>query len=132
MTVLIPLENLIETGIRRISSNENIENMFKILEEPAQKIADKPADAAVANWSKKNKAYQCAIRTGELEEVCRIYRELANVAVQKELSFGEKNLLHKTENLLAEEISIATDTLADEVKDRLRKTMRRNNVVSIF
>lgn len=132
MTVLIPLENLIEAGIRRISSNENIENMFKILEEPAQKIADKTADAAVANWSKKNKAYQCAIRTGDLEEVCRIYRELANVAVQKELSFGEKNLLHRTENLLAEEISIATDILADEARDRLRKTMRRNNVVSTF
>ena len=109
MTVLVPLDNLNETGIRRISSNENIESMFKLLEEPVQK----KTDVAIANWSKKNKAYQCAIRTGDLEEVCRIYRELTNIAVQKELSFGEKNLLHRTENLLVEEISIATDIPED-------------------
>lgn len=124
MTVLVPLDNLNETGIRRISSNENIENMFKLLEEPVQK----KTDVAIANWSKKNKAYQCAIRTGNLEEVCRIYRELTNIAVQKELSFGEKNLLHRTENLLVEEISIATHTPEDGARDRLRTTTRRCKV----
>ena len=121
MTVLVPLDNLRETGIRRISSNENIEHMFKLLEEPVHK---KSNDVAIANWSKKNKAYQCAIRTGDLEEVCRIYRELTTIAVQKELSFGEKNLLHRTENLLVEEISIATAIPEDEARDRLRITAR--------
>ena len=120
MTVLVPLDNLNETGIRKISSNENIENMFKLLEEPVHK----KTDVAIANWSKKNKAYQCAIRTGDLEEVCRIYRELTTIAVQKELSFGEKNLLHRTENLLVEEISIAIDIPEDEARDKLRTTMR--------
>ena len=120
MTVLVPLDNLKETGIRRISSNENIECMFKLLEEPMRK----KNDVAIANWSKKNKAYQCAIRTGEIEEVCRIYRELTTIAVQKELSFGEKNLLHRTENLLVEEISIATDIPEDEARDRLRTIAR--------
>ena len=132
MTVLVPLDNIVETGIRKISSHENIEHMFKLLEEPVHKVADKSVDAVVANWSKKNKAYQCAIRTGDIEEVCRIYRELAHIAVQKELSFGEKNLLHRTENLLVEEISIATAMPADEARDRLRTTMRRNSVESVF
>jgi CarD family transcriptional regulator len=131
MTVLVPLDNLDETGIRRISSHENIEHMFKLLEQPAQRLVDKNIDAAVANWSKKNKAYQCAIRTGDLAEVCRIYRELAHIAVQKELSFGEKNLLHKTESLLVEEISIATDTPVEVARDRLRTTMRRSSVASL-
>ena len=49
MTVLVPLDNLRETGIRRISSNENIENMFKLLEEPVHI----KTDVAIANWSKK-------------------------------------------------------------------------------
>ncbi len=121
MTVLVPIDNLKETGIRRISSNENIENMFKLLEEPI----NKKTDAAMANWSKKNKAYQCAIRTGDLEEVCRIYRELTSIAIQKDLSFGEKNILSKTENLLVEEISIATHTKEEEARGRLRATTRR-------
>ncbi len=124
MTVLVPLDNLKETGIRKISSNENIESMFKLLEEPV----NKKTDVAIANWSKKNKAYQCAIRTGDLEEVCRIYRELTSIAVQKELSFGEKNLLHRTENLLVEEISIASAIPEDEARDRLRTTSRASKV----
>jgi CarD family transcriptional regulator len=129
MTVLVPLDNVSEAGIRRISSHENIEHMFELLGQPVQRAADKNIDAAVANWSKKNKAYQCAIRTGDLEEVCRIYRELAHIAVQKELSFGEKNLLHKTEGLLVEEISVATDIPVEVVRDRLRTTMRKSSIV---
>ena len=125
MTVLVPLDNLRETGIRRISSNENIEQMFKLLEEPV----NKKTDVAIANWSKKNKAYQCAIRTGDLEEVCRIYRELTTIAVQKELSFGEKNLLHRTENLLVEEISLASNISVDDVRDRLRTTIRASKAM---
>lgn len=127
MTVLVPLDNLEETGIRRISSNENIEHMFKFLEEPAEK----KTDPAVANWSKKNKAYQCAIRTGGLEEVCRIYRELTTIAIKKELSFGEKSLLHKTENLLVEEISLATHMLEDDARERLRTVTRRSKISMI-
>ena len=125
MTVLVPLDNLRETGIRRISSNENIEQMFKLLEEPV----NKKTDVAIANWSKKNKASQCAIRTGDLEEVCRIYRELTTIAVQKELSFGEKNLLHRTENLLVEEISLASNISVDDVRDRLRTTIRASKAM---
>ena len=99
--------------------------MFKLLEEPV----NKKTDVAIANWSKKNKAYQCAIRTGDLEEVCRIYRELTTIAVQKELSFGEKNLLHRTENLLVEEISLASNISVDDVRDRLRTTIRASKAM---
>lgn len=122
MTVLIPIDNLQETGIRRISTTEHIDDMLKYLETPA----DKKPDSVLANWSKKNKAYQCALRTGNLEEVCKIYRELILISCRKELSFGEKTLLHKTENLLVEEISIATETTEDCARARLRTSTRQS------
>jgi len=122
MTVSIPIHTIDETGIRELSSCDNIEELFKHLEKP---MAKKGKEVVPANWSKKNKAYQCSIRSGDLEEVCRIYRELTNIATQKELSFGEKNLLCKTENLLVEEISMATATTEDSARDRLRTSMRR-------
>lgn len=122
MTVSIPIDSIEETGIRKLSSCNNIEELFKHLEEPVTK---KTKEIVAANWSKKNKAYQCSIRSGDLEEVCRIYRELTTIAAQKELSFGEKNLLYKTENLLVEEISMATATSEDSARDRLRTSTRR-------
>jgi CarD family transcriptional regulator len=125
MTVLVPVDSLSETGIRKISSSENVEHAFRLLEEPAEK----KSDVAIANWSKKNKAYMCAIRTGNLEEVVRIYRDLTAIAAHKELSFGEKNLLTRTENLLVEEISLATHTPEESARARLRTVARHNKVL---
>ena len=82
MTVLVPINSISEIGIRSISTEAHIENLFKLLGKPPTK---KSAESLAPNWSKKNKAYQCAIRSGELEEVYRIYRELTYIAAQKEL-----------------------------------------------
>ncbi len=126
ITVLIPIDSLAETGIRKISSTEQIEGIFKILEAPVDK---RTIETVTSNWSKKNKAYQCALRTGELGQVCKIYRELVSISSQKELSFGEKTLLHKTEGLLVEEIAIVTDTSEDLARNRLRNTAQRTRYV---
>ncbi len=122
MTVLVPVESLSQTGIRNLSSTQSIEDMFRTLETSSPKRYE--GTGGMANWSKKNKAYQCAIRTGALDAVCKIYSELICTADQKELSFGEKTLLHKTENLLVEEIAVATQASAEKVRTRLRSAVR--------
>lgn len=110
MTILVPTHNLSSVGIRRLSSTENIIDIFKTLSQPAQKVSYD----AVTNWNKRNKDYQCKLRSGDLQEICKIYRDLKNMSFYKELSFGEKALLQQTENLLAQEISLVQNM--EEVK----------------
>jgi len=117
MTILVPTENLESVGIRKVSSNETIEKAFKILAEPARLM---PNMAYMNNWSKRNKEYQCKLRTGDLFEICAIYRDLNFLSTQKDLSFGEKGLLHKIESLLAEEISIVSSIKEDQAVAQLR------------
>lgn len=117
MTILIPTNNLIAVGVRRLSSPENVDAIFKLLSEPAQPLHH---ELTTSNWNKRNKEYQCRLRTGKLTEIGKIYRDLKHVAAQKELSFGEKSLLNQTELLLAEEIALVGNVGTEKAIELLR------------
>jgi len=117
MTILIPTENATAVGIRRLSSTEHIDGLFVLLAEPATELN---CDMTASNWNKRNKEYQCKLRTGSLREICVIYRDLRHLSTYKKLSFGEKNLLQQTELLLIEEISLVTLIEHEKAAERLR------------
>ena len=104
MTILIPTQNTESIGIRPLSSQDEINDIVKMLAEPAKKINS--YELSATNWNKKNKEYQLKLRTGDLRKIFEIYQSLREASAEKELSFGEKNLLTQTESLIAEEISI--------------------------
>ncbi len=121
MTILVPLDNLNSIGIRKLSSQKDIGKLFKMFAEPLI-----PHQNEVAlNWNKRNKEYQGKIRSGKLNEICEIYRDLKHIEKQKELSFGEKSLLHQTELLLAEEIAFVCDIHTENAMHQLRDLAKK-------
>jgi len=118
MTILIPTQNTESIGIRPLSSQDEINDIVKMLAEPAKKINS--YELTATNWNKKNKEYQLKLRTGDLQKISEIYRDLKHIAQQKELSFGEKNLLNQTEALIAEEISIVKKLEPEKAVEHLR------------
>ncbi len=117
MTILIPTGNLASVGIRQLSSASSINSLFRILAEPLHSIG---GDINGSNWNKRNKEYQYKIRSGDLQSICKIYRDLKCIATHKELSFGEKHLLQETESLLAQEISIVKCVERETAVQQLR------------
>src|SRR5690348_1952666 len=59
MTILVPMYSLTSVGIRKLSSCENINAMFKLLAEPPAKLN---YELTASNWNKRNKEYQGKIR----------------------------------------------------------------------
>jgi len=118
MTILIPVDNVAAIGVRSLSSHTKIDKIFEFLAKPAQQISNQ--ELGVTNWSKRNKEYQNKIRTGSLEEISQIYRDLKCIEFQKELSFGEKGLLQQTEAMLAEEIAIVKEFGEEKALEHLR------------
>lgn len=118
MTVLVPVNNAEAAGIRPLSSQESINAVFDILAKPAKKITDQ--ELVGNNWNKRNKEYQFKLRSGDLVEICKIYRDLKGIAQEKELSFGERLLLQQTEALLVEEISAVENLGEEKALERLR------------
>jgi len=118
MTVMVPMDRAHEVGIRALSSSEHIVTMLAALTVPARKIDQQELTAS--NWNRRNKEYQNKLRTGSLKDISEIYRDLKHISRYKELSFGEKNLLSKAEDLLVEEISAADNIQEDSAIERLR------------
>jgi len=117
MTILVPVSKAKSVGIRPLSSNKGINQIFQMLTQPIHYVHH---ETITTNWNKRNKEYQGKLRTGDLSEICAIYRDLRHVATQKELSFGEKNLLNQTEALLVQEIAIVKKIGEDKATERIR------------
>ncbi len=120
MTILVPVENAVSIGIRPLSSREKIDGIFKLLAEPEKRSAPEPL---VSNWNKRNKEYKEKLQTGDPREICRIYRYLKHLSLQKELSFGEKDLLRQTELLLVEEIAEVQGLQEEIAMEQIRRAV---------
>ena len=123
MTILVPVDTASSIGLRSLSSDQHIEFIFNFLSEPQPAMV---FESLIINWNKRNKDYQCKVRTGDLQEICKIYRDLKNMSVYKELSFGEKALLQQTEMLLAQEISLVQNMDEGKAVELLRSLFNRH------
>src|SRR3990167_3004647 len=120
MTILLPIDNIIAAGVRKLSSDKNIEAIFNLLQEPADDIIKNSEFFKASSWNKRSKQYQFRLRSGNIVEISKIYRDLQYVSQKKGLSFGEKNLLSQTESLLAQEISLVKNVVEEKAVERLR------------
>jgi CarD family transcriptional regulator len=124
MTILIPTDNLESNGVRKLSDEETIQrSLNELVVVPSKKIEN--LDLSPSGWNKRNKEYQARIQNGKLTEVAKIYRDLMLISFQKDLSFGEKNLLHMTEELLAQEILTVRNQDKSDVIQELRAPFKQ-------
>lgn len=120
MTILVPENRLESVGIRRLSSEQDIQDMIELLQGRICKKATVSCDSSVVNWNKRNKDYQFKLRSGDILKISTIYKDLQTVGFDKELSFGERNLLAQIENLLVEEISLVLSLTKEQALEKLR------------
>lgn len=121
MAVLIPEDRIEEAGIRRLSTQENLQSMFKILNQPFEY---QKHEVGVNNWNRRNKKYQLDLRSGDLFKLSYIYRDLQSISHDKELSFGERTLCSKIESMLIEEISAVKNIGKKEAMQCLKKSVK--------
>ena len=110
MAVLIPEDRIEAVGIRRLSSDEDLDTMFSLL---AQPLMIEQEQGLKINWNRRNKKYQINLRSGDILKLCSIYKDLESLGQTKELSFGERTLKTKIEEMLIEEISLVRNICTD-------------------
>lgn len=124
ITILVPMNNVAMVGIRPLSSTDHISDIFKHLALPAKKISH--YEFTASTWNKRNKEYKLKLGKGGLKELSEIYRDLRFIETQKELSFGEKNLLTQTESLLVEEIALVKKCEQESIVEQLRNVCKKS------
>lgn len=122
ITILIPINNLESKGIRKISSQEVIDSLYM------QLSTNKELKITInaSSWAKRSKQYQTEIGSGDINKIMEIYKYLNHMSQRKELSFGEKALLHQAEALLVQEISIVREIDKDRALVSLRSFFDSN------
>ena len=118
MTVMVPMDKADEVGIRPLTSCNSIDIILSRCVQAPRKIDIHELSAS--NWNRRNKDYQNKLRTGSLEAISAIYSDLKAISCHKELYFGEKTLLQKTETLLVEEISASREVEEEKAIEQLR------------
>jgi len=114
-TILIPVDAALSAGIRKLSSEDKINDIFRVFSEIS------PAKLGNFNsWNKRRKQYLGKLGSGDLIEISKIYRDLQFLSKNKDLSFGERKLLEDTEKLLVQEISLVKNILEKNALEKLR------------
>jgi len=125
MTILIPIDGECSAaGIRPLCCEEDIKRSLQELHVKPARMLDS-FDFTPSSWNRRNKEYQLKIQRGDLFDIASIYRDLMYIAKQKELSFGEKNLLHTIEELMIQEIQVVRNDERESVIKELRKPFQQ-------
>lgn len=125
MTILIPVDTKGETSaMRSLCSKEEIAELFHSLDQAPQ-TPQKNYEFTPSSWNKRNKDYQLKIQGGRISDLAYIYRDLMYTAKQKDLSFGEKNLLQIAEELLVQEVVAVEKVDKQSVLRKLRRSFQQ-------
>jgi len=118
MTVMIPENNLSSVGLRSIISREEIPQLFKVLKKKRP-----PQEAN--SWNRRHREYMEKIKTGSLFNIAEVLRELYDLKLEKELSFGERKVFDTAKSLLIKELSIARECEEGKIEKELIKILDR-------
>ena len=115
-TFMIPTDAPEKSGIRKLISHQDINNVYSILRSPS--IPYK------SSWNKKFKFLTEKLKSGSLKEAAEVLRDLNPVhSSKKDLSFGEKKIFDKAKSLIVTEIcevsSKRSELVEKEVQDML-------------
>jgi CarD family transcriptional regulator len=112
MIIMIPTKNVESVGLREIIGQKEVPKLYSILKK-------KKMSADNQTWNRRYREYMEKIKTGSVFEVAEVYRDLLNLKVDKELSFGERKMLDTARNLLVKEISLAKKVKEEQIEKDL-------------
>jgi CarD family transcriptional regulator len=100
MTLMVPMSNADSVGLRNIIGTPEVEAVYDVLRKRGEKIS-------TATWNRRSREYMEKIRTGSLSEIATVLRDLCLLRSDKDLSYGERNMLETARALLVQELALA-------------------------
>ncbi|MBI4773547.1 MAG: CarD family transcriptional regulator [Deltaproteobacteria bacterium] len=117
MIIMIPIKNAGNVGLRQLISKEEINQVYRILEDRTTEIDNQ-------TWNRRYREYMEKIKTGSLFEVAEVLRDLSILKSDKDLSFGERKMLDTARNLLVKEIALATEMEENQIEKQLNQIFK--------
>ena len=117
MTIMVPVANASQVGLRRLISRDNVPLVYDLLGEK------RVGNLTISSWSRRQREYHEKIKTNTPLEVAHVLRELYLIREAKELSYGEKKVLDLARRLLVKELALAEGVAEETVCRRLESVV---------
>ena len=116
-TVLVPVSNVDNVGLRRAITDEEVERLFYLLSDG--KIDNHQ------NWKGRFKDNSDKMRTGSIYDMADVLKSLTFLAKSKSLSFREKRMLDRAKALIVSEISEVMRLTAASIEERVNEALEK-------
>lgn len=113
-TLLVPVKNAANVGLRTICDQEYGVQVLASM----QDWSDFKGYAG-QNWNRRYREYSEKLKTGKLEDVAYVLKELILISQDKDLSFGERRLMEQAMGLISMELACAMDRQQSEVQQEI-------------
>lgn len=118
MTLRIPTEKIEISGLRKLSSKKEMDNIVKIIKEAPQ--------SKRMIWSRRAQMYEDKINSGKPESVAEVVRDLYRNEKKDEQSFSERQIYQKALERLATEFSTVMKVEPEKATDKLERAMENS------
>ena len=116
-TVLVPVANVDNVGLRRAITDEEVERLFMLL-------GDGKIDNH-QNWKGRFKDNSDKMRTGSIYDMADVLKSLTFLSKSKSLSFREKRMLDRAKALIISEVSEVVRQRAAEVEAKVDQALEQ-------
>lgn len=111
MKLMIPIQSVEGIGIREVIGRQEVEQVFKILEDHTVNVT--------SNWNKRYRENMIKIKSGDIFEVADVVRSLMIREREKGLSTGERKILNNAKQILISELILAKNVNPMEIESTI-------------
>ena len=116
-TVLVPVANVDNVGLRKAITDEEVERLFGLLSDG--KIDNHQ------NWKGRFKDNSDKMRTGSIYDMADVLKSLTFLSKSKSLSFREKRMLDRAKALIISEVSEVMREKALEIEAKVDQSLEK-------
>lgn len=118
MKVMVPVSNVDDVGVRYIIGKEDIEDIMDILRGRRSTMPQ--------NWNRRYRMNMDRIKTGDIEEIAAVVRNLTILDDEKGLSTGERKMLGNARQMLLSELVLASEKTMPEIEKLVLDAIRES------
>lgn len=118
MKVMVPVSNVDDVGVRYIIEKEDIEGIMDILRGRRSTMPQ--------NWNRRYRMNMDRIKTGDIEEIAAVVRNLTILDDEKGLSTGERKMLGNARQMLLSELVLASEKTMPEIEKLVLDAIRES------
>lgn len=111
ITLMVPVATAKNVGLRALSNKKKAQHVLESLQDRTTFSGH-----IGQNWNRRYREYSEKLKSGDLDDVCCVLKELILISGEKELSFGERRLQEQAMALVTIELACILEKEPDAIK----------------